>query len=467
MAAFQRRYGQEPGWHIEQALARASRIVPLIAAVATHSPLDGCARVPEREPGTLEEWEASPALDARALTDVPTWAKLRLAGAADGRLDPVQISFRLAETAMRVRNEVDTIEILHPRHPEEWHALRRQIEALCHLADFGAHRLSAAAHLGLHRRTGDEMELDLAAGDAMLAGISWAAMQRMLAPGGEREVGHMTMPSQPPVPEGPFAVDAAVIAGLQADLAREMARPRPAPHIAHVPIPRATPTRAQRITATVMNGPRPPVVTLLYRQVDRAGQFGPERERPMTRLFATRAFYQAEIQGPELTEGFLEYRIRAASGLGRAAAWPGPEEWRRVPVTRDAAGPTIRPLQPVAAAGAVVCCCEVTDPSGVSRVWLHLRPLAAGAPWRVVEMQPAGTRYTAEAPLTAAGLQYSFEAADSWGNRSVVPEVTTATPYLILLPDAHRATEVTATRAPRPPSRTPESAQADLAPSLP
>jgi len=72
-------------------------------------------------------------------------------------------------------------------------------------------------------------------------------------------------------------------------------------------------------------------------------------------------------------------------------------------------------------------------------VWLHLRPLAAGAPWRVVEMQPAGTRYTAPAPLTAEGLQYSFEAADPWGNRSVVPEVTTATSFLVLLPEAVRA----------------------------
>jgi hypothetical protein len=441
-AAFQRRYGPEPGWHIERVLARASMVVPWIAAVDGSPCAVGGSRVPEREPSTLEEWEASPWLDPHALVDVPTWAELRLQGETDGRLDPVQLSFHLAEAAMRVRNEVDTIEILHPRRSAEWQELRREIEALCHLADFGARRLSAAAHLELHRRTGDEMELELASGHATLAQISWEAMLRMLAPGGEREVGHMTMPAEPPVPEGPFAVDAAAIARFQAGLAQEMALPRPAPRIAHVPIQRATPTRAQRIAATVMSGPNPATVTLVYRLLDREGTIGPEHERPMTRLFETRAFYQAEIQGPELTEGFLEYQVRATGGFGGTAIWPGPEAWRRVPVTSDEAGPAIRPLRPVVSTGSAILSCEVADPSGVNRLRLHLRPLAARAPWRVIEMSPSGTGFSAAVPLTRDGLQYGFEAQDSWGNSSVAPEVTTGTPYLILVPEAARSASV-------------------------
>src|SRR5207244_8891983 len=155
-------------------LARVSAIVPMIAAAHAAQPGGTGPRVPEIDPGTLEEWAAGPTMDPQALADVPAWAAARLDGTTDGRLDPVQISFLLAESAMRTRNEVDTIEILHPRRLEEWHELRRRIEALCHLADFGARRLSAAAHLELHRRTGDEMELELASGHASLAAVAWA-----------------------------------------------------------------------------------------------------------------------------------------------------------------------------------------------------------------------------------------------------------------------------------------------------
>jgi hypothetical protein len=162
----------------------------------------------------------------------------------------------------------------------------------------------------------------------------------------------------------------------------------------------------------------------------------------MTRLFETRAFFQAEIQGPELTEGFLEYQIRATGGFGGTAFWPGPEEWRRVPVTSDEAGPAIRPLRPAVSTGSATLSCEVTDPSGVSRVRLRLRPLAARERWRVIEMTPAGTGYSAEVPLTGDGLQYSFEAEDAWGNSSVAPNVMTETPYLILLPEAERSGSV-------------------------
>jgi hypothetical protein len=78
----------------------------------------------------------------------------------------------------------------------------------------------------------------------------------------------------------------------------------------------------------------------------------------------------------------------------------------------------------------------------VAQVRLHLRPLAARAPWRVIEMTPAGTRYAAAVPLPREGLQYSFEAADAWGNCSRAPDVTTATPFLVLLPEAERSRSV-------------------------
>jgi hypothetical protein len=161
---------------------------------------------------------------------------------------------------------------------------------------------------------------------------------------------------------------------------------------------------------------------------------GPEHERPMARLFKTRAFYQAEIQGSELTEGFLEYQIRASDGPGAAAVWPGPDQWRRVPVTRDEDGPSLRPLRAVVSSGSALLACEATDPSAVRHVWAHVRTLTAREPWRVVEMSPDGSRFTTRVPLTADGLQYCFEAADAWGNRATAPALADTAPFLILLP---------------------------------
>lgn len=432
VAEFQRRYGAEQGRRIKQTLARASTIVPLIAAM--HAPPLANPDAPEQTPGTLEEWTTAGTLDAHALADVRGWAEARLSGGEDGRLDPVRASFLLAETAMRLRGEVDTIELLRPRRPAEWRELRRRIEALCHLADFAARRLSAAAHLELHQRTGDEMELALAAGQAPMAASSWAAMQRLLAPGGEREIGRMEPPSdQGPAADGPFAKDAADLTALKVALAQEVAATRATPRIGHVPAQRATPTRSLRINATVLSS-ADLAVSLIYRLADPQGQPGPERQLGMTRLFATQAFYQAEIPGSEMADGFLEYRLHAAAGHHAIADWPGPDTWRRVPVTRDEAGPTIRPLPPARSSGSVVLSCEVTDPSGVSRVWLHLRPLAGLDPWRSIEMTLAGTHYVAQVPLAAEGLQYSFAAADSWGNTTLAPDTAAATPFLSLPP---------------------------------
>jgi hypothetical protein len=432
---FKRRYGEESGWRVARTLARISTVVPMIAAAHAALPAGGGPCVPELDPGPLEEWAGGPTMDERALADVPAWGAARLSGEGNGRLDPVQLSFSLAEAAMRTRNEVDTIEILHPRRPQEWHELRRRIEALCHLADFGARRLSAAAHLEMHRRTGDEMELELASGHDSLAAVSWAAMERMLAPGGEKEVGHMSTPDRPPSLEGLFAADATTLSKLHADLTQELAQARTTPRIAHVPAQRATPTRAHRITATVMSGATSPTVTLVYRFVDSSGTASPEKERPMTRLFDTQAFYQAEIQGPELKEGFLEYQIRATSG-GGASAWPADGSWRRVPVTRDEAGPTVRPLVPTVSGRKATLACESADPAGVRRVLLYFRPLAGRGAWQEVPMTPASDHYQAQVPLAGEGLQYAFRAEDTWGNCTAAPDVRSTTPYLILLPPA-------------------------------
>ena len=67
----------------------------------------------------------------------------------------------------------------------------------------------------------------------------------------------------------------------------------------------------------------------------------------MSRLFDTQAFYQAEIQGSELAEGFLEYRIRATGGFGGEALSESPAAGR-IPTKRPdlvVPQPHFRPVQ--------------------------------------------------------------------------------------------------------------------------
>jgi hypothetical protein len=74
----------------------------------------------------------------------------------------------------------------------------------------------------------------------------------------------------------------------------------------------------------------------------------------------------------------------------------------------------------------------------MERVRLWVRHLTSEEPWQALDMTVDGDHYVAQVPLTAAGLQYSFEAVDAWGNRSRAPDFTTMTPYLLLLPSLDR-----------------------------
>jgi hypothetical protein len=52
--------------------------------------------------------------------------------------------------------------------------------------------------------------------------------------------------------------------------------------------------------------------------------------------------------------------------------------------------------------------------------------------WESVEMKNAGQdRYTCTVPLTAEGVLYYFEAADSSGNAANYPEFLRETPYFV------------------------------------
>src|SRR5262249_55707981 len=118
-------------------------------------------------------------LDPQVMTGPAEWAKQKAAGQPDPRAGPVDIPYDLAWHSLRIRGDAPTIDDLKPRSPVEWVRVRDECLALAKLADHYANRISAAAHLALHRATGDETELTLAESRLKEARAAWAELVQL------------------------------------------------------------------------------------------------------------------------------------------------------------------------------------------------------------------------------------------------------------------------------------------------
>jgi hypothetical protein len=430
--------------------------------------------------------------DPRAYASIGAWAEDLLAGRPDGRPGPIERAHELAWFSMRIRGDLDTITLLRPRDAAEWERLRVALLSGAHLADFYARTLSAAYYRRLYRLTGDEMALTITdsheggareAGDAFWSvagggrrpvlarsGLPAAATPEPCAATGTaaREAAtdrhfaksvslittttgsqggpgttsdprpdSVTQPSTEPAP-----VLRAALERSPGALRQRTAEPEETLAIHHIPAQRGTPTRALRIDATIVHGDQPTQVLLRYWLPGATDAL----ELPMTVNFGTARFYAATIPGEGLTEGVLRYRIEARGG-DQACDWPGADAeatWS-VPVSSDTDGPRLQARHRMASTGRVRVEATATDPSGVARVLLHWRPLDGHSRWQSVTMSLENGVYAAELPLPRAGLAYSVEAHDRWGNARCFPEPRRETPYVLVTgpdrpsPEAHAA----------------------------
>jgi len=154
------------------------------------------------------------------------------------------------------------------------------------------------------------------------------------------------------------------------------------------------------------------------------------------------------VPGEGLAEGVLRYRIEAREG-DQVCDWPAADAeatWS-VPISSDTDGPQLQARHRMTHEGGVLVEATATDPAGVERVLLHWRPLDGRSPWRSVTMGLENGVYTAQLPLPAAGLAYSVEAHDHWGNARCFPEPRRETPYVLVTgadrpsPGAHAASD--------------------------
>jgi hypothetical protein len=448
---FHTRFGHDPGEFIYQVLQYAGCIVPRLYAF--HSLGTGSRdQAPEFEianrrdlaggEGDIRDFLRVGPLDSQVMAGPLDWAERKVLRQPDPRAGPEAVAHELAWLSLRIRGDVATIDDLKPRSPVEWARLRTECLALARLGDHYANRISAAAHLALHQTTDDETELVLAQSRLTEARTAWG------------EVVQLTREHYPPLSE-PLKLrtasftweeegkrlerDVAAVAELRAAWDAERLRPRPVPRIAHIPAGRATPTRAYRVTATILAGDAPVEVTLHYTPPGETVA----RTLPMTRMYQAEAVYAARIPGTDLREGWLSYQIEASS-QGAVAWWPAPEPQpeRAIPVTADADPPQVEALTasvvrsglpPTTAGGAQVhITARVKDLSGLKTVTLRFRSLAPGESWQTTPMTEGGGGYEATVALPSAGLAYRLDVVDPWGNAAMFPDFRKETPYRVV-----------------------------------
>ncbi len=231
------------------------------------------------------------------------------------------------------------------------------------------------------------------------------------------------------------------------------------PHIAHLPVRRATPGQDLIVRATVTLPP--PVIEPEKESLSIArgttSTVAPPAEIKNVELFYSndgeRSYrsqamdrtadfiYTATIPGRSVRKGDLYYYIEASDAIGQVIHAPGihKENRYRVRVTEDNDPPAVR-HDPIVASDpgqALPVTARVSDKSRVDHVLLYYRPARQTMEFTVLEMEPGGRHsYKAvipgEALTTEFDLMYFFEAIDEFGNGAFYPNPDKEDPHIVV-----------------------------------
>lgn len=228
------------------------------------------------------------------------------------------------------------------------------------------------------------------------------------------------------------------------------------PHIAHVPVRRATPGEDLTLRATVSLPPQvlhphkdslsiargttstiePPArIATAHLVYSRDGQLRRIAMNPVGDYV-----YAATIPAADVHEGILEYYFDVSDSIGQTISLPSDSgAVFACQVTRDAAAPLVThtPTREWEIGKPLDIRAKVTDPAGVARVVLHYRPTRQAMEYSQVAMLPtAGGDFVARIPGAAFTAEYDliyfFEAIDNYGNGTFYPDPDREDPHLVV-----------------------------------
>ena len=437
---FQQRFGKDAAPYVEQALHRASQILPRVVAYCypyRHFPTTRGWVERQRQEDLPAYAKALPS-DTQQFLSPDEAAKNVLEGKESAKIVPSESSVWFAQTAKAVLELVDEAEErVGASRNKEFLSTMVDLRMLAQLAIYHSWRAKGGVRWALYKRCNDLWMLKDAIRHETRAVEAW---QKMVEVAGDVYHDDIMMGRRGSDLSGHWKDELAKLnAGLE-KLQKEEEEYRPGnntkgiPWIAHVPKRKANPGKELVVRATVNGREAISQVRVGYRDGD--GDIRYENAKRIGRYL-----YRATIPGEKVCKG-LGYFIEAVDAGDREVVLParGAEEPIAVAVTDDRQAPSVT-HEPIATAPAekpLKVTAVVQDPAGVKWVRLRYRSVNQHQDYRTLEMLPAGSKdqYAAIVPgehiVPTWDFMYLIEVMDNHGNGKIYPDLEKEMPYIVV-----------------------------------
>lgn len=440
---FQRRFGTEAAPYVEQALHRASWILPrLNASVFPYGKFPTTRGWVEKQ-----RWEDLPAYagcegsDTQQFQSFAEAAQDRLAGTDSAKLHPEQNSAWFAQVSREILENVAAAERGVGSHRnKEFDSTMVDLRILAKLALYHARRIHAGLNYALFRQSQDLNAFDDAIAQERLAIQAW---EELVQAAGDVYNNDLMMGLRSAGLSGHWKDELAALqtglAALTEQRARFQSKPGPTPRIAHVPIRKSNPGDAVEIRATVF-GPSP------LKSVRLAWRVGDGAYNSLAMQSAEPLLYRASLPGSGL-KGQASYYIEAEDNTGARIVFPpdGAKQPITIRIASDHEPPRLEhtPIATAVPGQPLRIRAKVSDPAGVNWVRLRYRGVTQYQDYQSLELQPTGRNDEFEAIVPGDQIaarwdfMYLFEVMDKNGNGKIYPDLNRETPYVIVKLQEH------------------------------
>jgi hypothetical protein len=441
---FNHHFGELAGSRLYAALKKSSHVIPAIHAVYNH-PIRKEAFAPEFDPPPgLDTLLQSPSFDPFMVRSIATETEYRISSRSDGRRSPLalmQEAVRLSEEAVveaenveqHFLNETTPRDTHQANRYREWKAWTSSFTILENLAKTWHNQISAAMHVRIFQLTQDLPSLIIAAENLKSAQQSWdtlaqhasnrfTSMPRPIA-GGIREFHWFNEKT-------PFRQDLDAIMHMyttwvnQTDWTGE---------IGHLPQYRCEP--GEPILLTLSAPPANHADAFYVHYQNSAGVTGQIKMEPSR----VEGVVFTEIPARLIVEGFLEYFFFAIKDK-KQIQLKGANSLKpyQVVITADTTPPSSIRLDHAVSdtKNQLIVTGQFSDPHTVTSATLFWKELPSSAQWQTKEMIQTVNGFEAVLPLTPAGLLYSVECMDGYGNVRRIPDMADTLPFRVIQPFA-------------------------------
>lgn len=335
---FQQRFGPKAAPHVEQALSRASWILPRItASVFPYSKFPATVGWPEKQRwGDLPEYSRAEGSDTAQFQGIDEAARDILSGTESAKLSPQENSEWFARTSREVLAEVAKAEksVGRRQRSKEFDSTIVDMKILAHLAGYHSQRILSGLNYALFRRSHNVKALDEAIAHERQAIAEW---QNIVNAAGVVYADNLMMGRQSMDLTGNWSDELAALkkglaaveqerrnANTNAVVAipiprRSISKDREPPLLKHTPIITARPNQPLRVTAKVTNPSGIKWVRLRYRGVT---QFEDYETLPMQRV-GTSDDYEAVVPADKIVPGWdFMYYFEVMDNAGNGKIYP-------------------------------------------------------------------------------------------------------------------------------------------------